>query len=180
MGTSDAVYRTRNRRLHQLVLKFGQAEICRRVTARDSTRKPLGFSQLGQWLSEVRNMSETSARRIEDAFKLPPRWLDEDFAELPPEVASSRSQLPHHFEGPIIPTLGSIDQALVVLRQHILDLDEDGRNTVALLLADWAKDPMRKKASAATLVTLLGPKMSDEDVANHIDPAPVHKAAKPK
>lgn len=45
---------------------------------RISDQSQISLSQLGQWLSGDRNMSEVSARKIESGLRLPAGWMDID------------------------------------------------------------------------------------------------------
>lgn len=68
MKTDKGSATVRRERLRQLVAEVSQSDLGKAAK--------MSLSQIGQWLSGERNISEASARRLEKAARKPVGWLD--------------------------------------------------------------------------------------------------------
>jgi transcriptional regulator with XRE-family HTH domain len=115
----------------------------------------ISLSQLGQWLTGERNMTDSSAKNI--ARKV---GLLKDHFERP----DSNGARPY-----------GVAFALATLERSLTGLSVEGRQSVGLLLAAWAADPSAKRDTAKMIETLLGPAVGDAHVGRTIRPAPTEK-----
>lgn len=79
MKTDRRAAEIRRERLRILIEEISQSDLGKAAN--------MSLSQIGQWLSGERNMSEASARRLETAARKPSGWLDEPNA--PPLAVGS-------------------------------------------------------------------------------------------
>jgi hypothetical protein len=85
--------------------RYNLAELCRQRGGQAAVARALGRdrNQIWQWLLPMtdprsRNMSTSSARRIEEAFNLPPGWMD----QLPKDLDGHRSDHEDEADGDLV------------------------------------------------------------------------------
>ena len=107
--------------LRELLAEEGNRQV---ALARRIGKSP---SQLNQWFSGVRTITEESARAIEKAASKPTGWLDQNHGITSSIVALGRPRI-------------QLSEALEALGEVLRDVAPDRREAVAGLFSSWVRE----------------------------------------